>query len=685
MRLKDRAVSPNFCQVHLTWKPRWQCFIGADLLGFDRFMTERSSHSRFWAFLLYALSIVGAVLGFLMIQSWGRALVAPAPALDTLDLNGLGAAGHAHAADLLHVLLALGAVVALARLLGTLSRLIHQPPVVGEILAGIMLGPSLLGRIAPQTYEYLFPSSVAPPLSIIAQVGVILFMFLIGVELNLGDLRQRGHATVAISHASIIAPFFLGTAVALLLYPHLSSSDVPFTNFALFLGVSMSITAFPVLARILTDSRISKTRIGAVALTCAAVDDLTAWCLLALVVGIARAEQTGVVRTVALVIAYIGVMALIVRPLMRRLAMVYDTRGRLTQGLMAVVFVLLLASASATELIGIHAIFGAFALGATIPHDSGLARELTDRLEDFVVVLLLPAFFAFTGLRTQIGLLNSADQWGWCLLIVAVASIGKFGGSIIAGRITGLSWREGAVLGILMNTRGLMELIVLNVGFEMHIISPLLFAMMVIMALVTTLATTPILQLVIDEKPEDEAAYASRNQMIEARRSAILVPVANPHGVDRLINLALMATPPQMPPPRVLAMVRRPGGGVRATLAEKEEGLIPRSAALGAALERAWSRGAVITPQAIWSDDPANDLIRLAAEARIEWLLLGPHRSVLAPTIAAAWCGRSWSERGMVVVNVTSPSKAAKRLPMKSWPWSTLVLMRAGSSNSLRV
>ncbi len=590
-------------------------------------MVGTFNRSKAGAFLLYALSILGAILGFLLIQSWGRTLVAPMTALSTLNAAGTATLNGARAADLLHVLLALGAVVAMARMLGTLARLIHQPPVVGEIVAGIMLGPSLLGRIAPHTYEYLFPANVSPPLSIIAQVGVILFMFLIGAELNFGQLRERGHATVAISHASIIAPFFLGTAVSLLLYTRLSSSDVPFTNFALFIGVSMSITAFPVLARILSDRRVSKTRIGAVALTCAAVDDLTAWCLLAFVVGIARAEQTGTVRTLALVIAYVGVMVVVIRPLMLRLAVLYETKGRLTQGLMAIVFVLLLASASVTELIGIHAIFGAFALGAVIPYNSGLAHELTDRFEDFVVVLLLPAFFAFTGLRTQIGLLNSFDQWGWCLLIIAVASIGKFGGSIVAGRLSGLSWRDGAVLGILMNTRGLMELIVLNVGFEMHIISPVLFAMMVLMALVTTFATTPILHLVMNEKPQEEPSDL-RIRTTGGRPSAILVPVANPTGVERLINLALAATPPEIPPPRVLAMVRPPAGGVRARLTEKPENLIPRSAALSSALELAWSRGAVITPQAMWSDDPASDLVRLAAETRIEWILLGPHRAV---------------------------------------------------------
>jgi Kef-type K+ transport system membrane component KefB len=589
-------------------------------------MEEIAKTHKFGAFLLYALSITGAIVGFLLIQSWGRNLSAPAP---TGAIGGAAqSAAHAHAGELLHVLLALVAVVAMARILGTVFRLFRQPPVIGEIIAGIMLGPSLLGRVAPEAYAYLFPSSVTPPLSIIAQVGVILFMFLIGVELNLGALRERGHATIAISHASIIAPFFLGALLSLFLYPRLSSSAVPFTNFALFIGVALSITAFPVLARILTDRRISKSRMGAIALTCAAVDDLTAWCLLAFVVGVARAERTGVVKTVALALAYIAIMGFVIRPLMRRLAVHYGNRGRLTQGLMAIVVVLLLLSASATELIGIHAIFGAFALGALIPHDSGLARELVDRLEDFVVVLLLPAFFAFTGLHTQIGLLNTPAQWMLCALIIVTASIGKFGGTLVAARLTGLGWRDGTALGVLMNTRGLMQFIVLDIGFELHIISPVLFAMMVLMALVTTFATTPILHLIMRDEGQDAEPIRRTAVAHDVRRSAILVPVANPNGVERLINLALAATPANTPPPRVLAMVRRPAGGVRASLGDDEAHIIPRSAALSAALELAWRRGTVITPQAMWSDDPAADLIKLATDAGIEWILLGPHRSV---------------------------------------------------------
>src|SRR6202522_195344 len=269
--------------------------------------------------------------------------------------------------------------------MGWVFRSAKQPPVVGEILAGIVLGPSLLGRLAPGAEGYLFPSTVGPFLNIIAQVGVILYMFLVALELDPALLRKRGHATVAISHASIVAPFLLGAPIPLYLYPKLSTSDVPFTCFSLFLGVSMSVTAFPVLARILTDRRIHKTRMGAIALTCAAVDDVTAWCMLAFVVSVARAEASGALATIAMALAVIVLMAVVVPPTVVRLSLLYGNRGRLTQGVMAAIFIALLISASATELIGIHAVFGAFALGAVIPHDTGMARELTDRLEDIVI------------------------------------------------------------------------------------------------------------------------------------------------------------------------------------------------------------------------------------------------------------------------------------------------------------
>ena len=607
----------------------------------------------------YGLMIGGVVLLYLWIRAYGETLGAPL-ASGTAIFGS--AASRANAGDLLHVLLALVVVIATARAMGSIFRSVGQPQVIGEILAGIVLGPSLLGRLAPGAEGYLFPATVGPALNIIAQVGVILYMFLVGLELDPALLRKRGHTTVAISHASIVAPFLLGAAIALYLYPKLSTGDVPFTCFSLFLGVSMSVTAFPVLARILTDRRIHKTRMGAIALTCAAVDDVTAWCMLAFVVSVARAQAAGAVATIAMALGFIALMIVVVRPAMVRLSLVYGNRGRLTQGVMAAIFVALLVSASATELIGIHAVFGAFALGAVIPHDSGMARELTDRLEDIVIVLLLPAFFAYTGLRTQIGLVSGYEQWMMCALIVVVASAGKFGGSVVAARITGLNWRDSSALGVLMNTRGLMELIVLNIGLEMNVISPTLFAMLVIMALVTTFATTPILHLITrHEIPEVQpfpelgtfspepmvapqapilaphpaphaaprpAQPPARPMMAKTDHSAILVPVSNPEGVAVLVELALAATPPDAPPPRVLALVKTPPGGVRSGLREADQRVPPRSPALAAALDLALERGSIITPQAVWTTNPAADILAFAKEPQIGWLLLGSHRAV---------------------------------------------------------
>jgi len=391
-------------------------------------------------------------------------------------------------AVLFHVLLALVVIIVSAQLLGVVFRRLKQPPVIGEVIAGLLLGPSLLGRIAPSVSGYVFPSAVSPFLGVLSQVGVILYMFIVGLEVDTARLRERARTSVAISYASIVAPFLLGACLAVWLYPRYSSHEIPFRVFALFIGISMSVTAFPVLARILTDRGMQKSELGLLALACAAVDDVTAWCLLAFITALARSETGRVLPTLALTAAFIAAMFLVVRPIARWYVRRFHS--------MAVMFVALLLAALATEFIGIHAIFGAFLLGVVIPHDSEFARDVARKLEDVVVVLLLPAFFAFTGLRTQIGLLHGASDWLACALIIAVASAGKFGGSTLAARVTGLDWRRSASLGILMNTRGLMELIVLSVGLDLHVLSPTLFAMLVVMAVVTTLATAPILQLV---------------------------------------------------------------------------------------------------------------------------------------------------------------------------------------------
>ena len=446
--------------------------------------------------VVYAVLLVAAVLTFLVIRYFGESL--PAQPLAT---NALVAAPRAIPQShlLSQVLIALVTIISAARIFGFLCQCAGQPRVIGEVIAGIALGPSLLGQFAPDGMVFIFPTAITPILGILAQLGVILYMFLVGLELNSGLLHSRAQATVAISHASIIAPFLLGAVLALIAYSTYAPAGVTFTSFALFLGVAMSITAFPVLARILTDLRLDKTELGVMALSCAAADDVTAWCLLAFVVGVTQADLYGAVITIILSVCYICVMFGLARPVMiRLLAPLKNTE--LSVNVTAWVLVAVLTSAVITEFIGIHAIFGAFLLGAIIPHDSHVARSFRQKLEDVVSILLLPVFFAYTGTRTQIGLLSESSDWWFCFLIILVATVGKFGGTLIASRFTGLDWRTSASLGILMNTRGLMELIVLNIGLDLGVISPTLFAMMVLMALVTTVATTPVLRLLI--RPE---------------------------------------------------------------------------------------------------------------------------------------------------------------------------------------
>jgi len=427
---------------------------------------------------------------FLLVRWYGETLTAPAPPEGPMRTPGQRSSQE-HV--LLHVLLALAAVIVTGRLLGKGLAWLGQPPVLGEVVAGIVLGPSVLGWISRPAQEFLLPETVAPYLGVIAQLGVILYMFLVGLELNAGLLRSQAGAALTIAHTSIVVPFLLGAALALWLYPLLSHSGVSFTSFALFLGVALAITAFPVLARILTDRQMTRTELGVLALGCAALGDVTAWCLLAFVVGVARAQVGGALVVIVLALLFLGVMFAVIGPVVARLARRYQ-EDELTPAVATWVFVGLLLAALVTEAIGIHAIFGAFLLGALIPHDTAVARVFTRKLEEIVTILLLPAFFAYVGMRTQIGLVSGVREWLICAAIIAVATVGKFGGTLLAARLSGLSWNLSASLGVLMNTRGLMELIVLNIGLDLGVISPTLFAMMVLMALVTTLATTPILQ-----------------------------------------------------------------------------------------------------------------------------------------------------------------------------------------------
>ncbi len=387
-------------------------------------------------------------------------------------------------------------IVAAARLLGALFHKIGQPPVIGEMVAGILLGPSLLGLVAPGVQTFLFPAASLGALRMLSQIGVILFMFVVGIELDLQHLRQKAHAAVMVSHASIIVPFFLGCASALLLYRSLAPARIPFSAFALFIGVAMSITAFPVLARILEERRMTRSHLGSTAIACAAVDDVTAWCMLAVVIAIVKANGLGgSLLTIGLTLLFIAVMLFGIKPLAARIVRVRPEGQAASVGLLAILFSFVFAAALFTEMIGIHALFGAFLAGVCMPPDSGLRQFLRERLETFSSVLLLPLFFAFTGLRTQMGLLADWRSWMICGGIVLVAIAGKLLGSMGAARWTGMSWGDSFSLGVLMNTRGLVELIVLNLGYDLGILSPQIFTMLVLMALITTFMTGPLLQL----------------------------------------------------------------------------------------------------------------------------------------------------------------------------------------------
>lgn len=407
------------------------------------------------------------------------------------------------------LLLQIIVIIAAARGLGYLFARIGQPAVIGEMLAGILLGPSLLGWLSPRIESFLFPASSLGTLQLLSQIGVILFMFLVGMELNIRFLRKRAHTAVIVSHAGILAPFILGTALSLLLYRSLAPQGVSFRAFALFIGIAMSITAFPVLSRILEQRGMSETPLGSTAIACAAVDDVTAWCLLAFVLAIASAQNlAGAILTIVLALVFIAVMIFLIRPKIHQIIERDGPKEANGNGLIAGVLIFAFASALFTETIGIHALFGAFLAGVVLPPQLVTRVRVKERLDTFNTVFLLPLFFAYTGLRTQISLLD--DRWSWflCACIILAAIVGKLAGTALAARSTGMSWYDSLSIGALMNTRGLMELIALNIGFDLGILSAKAFAMMVLMALITTAMAGPILSLLELHKQKMELGKA---------------------------------------------------------------------------------------------------------------------------------------------------------------------------------
>lgn len=536
---------------------------------------------------------------------------------------------HFEHSELTLLLLQIGVIVVVARALTFVTRRLGQPTVIAEVSAGVLLGPSLLGWVWPDALAFIFPTTSLPLLKMFSQFGLILFMFLVGLEFDARLLKGRGRASIVISNASIAAPFAIGAGIAYVLYASYAPSGVSLVTFASFFGIAMSVTAFPVLARILAERNLSTTRLGAVAIACAAVDDVTAWCLLAFVVATARAQGVSdAIWTTALSVTFVAIMVFVVRPFSSRLARRASTGPALSPTVAFTALMLLFVSAGFTELIGIHALFGAFLAGVVLPKEGELATTLTDKLELVATTVLLPLFFAYSGLRTHIGLLDTVEEWMWTFAIIVAATVGKFGGSALAARLMGFQWREATAIGTLMNTRGLIELVVLNIGLDIGVIEHRFFTMMVLMALVTTFITTPVLKRVYPDaelardrlvpKETGEGSVAGQELLIcvaDAQSGVALMRVAD----------ALIASDPGQW--RITALHLRPPGA-RRPLVSHHEADAPTDA-LKPLLAAAQARGIAVRPVSFASADPGGDICRAAALKEPSWVLLGGRRPLL--------------------------------------------------------
>jgi len=392
------------------------------------------------------------------------------------------------------LIISAGTILLAARALGWIFQRIGQPRVVGEMTAGIVLGPSLLGRFFPGAFAYVFPSSSLPVLTALSQLGLLLFMFVVGLEVDLERILKQRAAVVLISNFSIVLPLLLGLGLAKELYPQFAGVQVPFSSFALFMGTAMSITAFPVLARILKERNLLGTDLGTTAISCAAIDDISAWFLLAILTAMVHSTQSWhrLAVTLLSLVAFVAIMLLPVRRAASSLESLYQKHGAGVE-LISVLILIMFAASWTTERLGVHALFGAFIAGLAMPKREPMIAETVERIESLSLALLLPLFFALTGLRTRIDLLTDGSSWGYAVAIIATAVLGKLAGAALTAKTTGMSWKDSFGLGVLMNTRGLVELVVLNAGLDLGVLSQALFTMMVLMALVTTFMTTPIL------------------------------------------------------------------------------------------------------------------------------------------------------------------------------------------------
>lgn len=503
------------------------------------------------------------------------------------------------------------AVLLMVRLFGFLFKHIGQPGVIGEIVAGIVLGPSVLGYFFPDVFQALFPPESLTNLELLSQVGLVLFMFVIGMELDFSVLKNKINETLVISHAGILVPFFLGIVASYWIYEEYAAAQTAFLPFALFIGISMSITAFPVLVRIIQERNMTKTSLGTLAIASAANDDVTAWCLLAVVIAIAKAGTfASALYAIGLTALYIIIMFMVVRPFLKKVGEVYANQEVINKTFVALILLILIISSTLTEIIGIHALFGAFMAGVVMPPSIGFRKVMMEKVEDIALVFFLPLFFAFTGLRTEIGLINSPALWGVCLLLITVAVAGKLGGCAVAARLVGESWKDSFTIGTLMNTRGLMELVALNIGYEMGVLPPSIFVILVIMALVTTFMTTPLLHLV-------ERIFARREERLSAKLKLVFC-FGRPESGRSLLSIFFLLFGKKMKAAQVVAAHFTVGTDLNPLNAEQYA-----RDSFSLVDEKASELGLSVENRYRVTDKLVQDMIRLARKERPDMFLLG--------------------------------------------------------------
>lgn len=573
---------------------------------------------------LNVIVMAGVVISLWIIIDAGRHLdaasqISAAPAQDSNLFSGLlNGINVQHSLSVL--ILQILVIIIASRILGWLMSLIGQPTVIGEILAGIALGPSLLGLFFPDASSFLFPPQSLGALEFLSQIGLILFMFIIGMELDINILKKQAGSAIFISNVSIVVPFVSGVALALYLFSSFAPAGSRFVPFALFMGISLSITAFPVLARIVQERGITRTPLGITAISSAAINDITAWGILAIVVAIANAHAiNGAIFTIFLSLAYLVTMLLVIRPLLNKIARKYTVPETISKQVVALVLSTMLLSSWITEVIGIHALFGAFMAGVIIPDNEKFKRIMAEKIEDISLVLLLPIFFVFTGLRTQIGLLNSPDLWLIAALVIAVAVASKFIGSALAAKLTGINWKESLLIGALMNTRGLIELVALNIGYDIGILSPEIFTILVLVALVTTFMTGPLMTLIEYLFP------AEATEILPAGAIKILIAFGPPETGAKMTQLINSLFGNRKKGLKISALHLTPNTNISIKNARKYE-----EEAFGKIRQLSAKLGIEVKKMYRTTENVANEIVKTANRGKYDLLIVGSSRPLLS-------------------------------------------------------